>query len=147
MHDDSTGPPPKPNDRLSEDLGALYRAELNIPRSLDDAILNRARAQLAPRHSRQLILRIGALITAAAAVIVIVLHLSSPPASHDATHATIAMQQGSVDIVDALKLAKRIRAGQTDPSRDDINHDGTVDQHDVDAIAMAAVRLPEARVQ
>ena len=55
--------------------------------------------------------------------------------------------KGAVDIVDALKLARRIRAGRTDRAHDDINHDGSVDQHDVDAIAMAAVKLPEARVQ
>ena len=145
MAEESFQPDPQPRDRFAEDLGALYRSNVQIPQALDDAILTDARRHLAPRYSRRLILRIGALVTAAAAVIVIVVHLSVPVSKQNASQAPVAMTK--VDIVDALKLARRIRSGQIDASQDDVNHDGAVDQHDVDAIAMAAVRLPEARVQ
>jgi hypothetical protein len=43
-----------------------------------------------------------------------------------------------VDIVDALRLSHQINAGGNGR---DVNGDGAVDQRDVDAIAMAAVRL------
>ena len=112
---------------------------------MDEAILTNARQHLSARRSRQVILRIGALVTAAAAVIVIVLHLPVSAPKQAASQTPVAMRK--VDIVDALKLARRIRSGQTDASHDDVNHDGAIDQHDVDAIAMAAVKLPEARVQ
>jgi hypothetical protein len=142
---------PEPSERLANDLSALYRTDVSIPRSMDEAILRDARQHFARQRSRRLILRIGALVTAAAAMIVIVIHLSHPPADRQAGEPPVAMNavdsRRPVDIVDALKLARRIRAGQADRAHDDINHDGAVDQHDVDAIAMAAVKLPEARVQ
>jgi hypothetical protein len=131
--------------QFAEDLSKIYRADVSIPATIDQAILNRARTHFRQRRSRQLVLRIGSLITAAAALIVIVVHLrTNEPSSNSAP---VAVQTHHVDIVDALKLARRVRAAQTDPTRDDINHDGAVDQRDIDAIAMAAVRLPEARVQ
>src|SRR4051812_7572 len=144
--------PPEPEDlesqlnpSFAEDLSKAYRADVSVPPMVDHAILNRARTQFRQRRSRQLVLRIGSLITAAAAVIVVVVHLKTTEVPRNP--APVAMQTHQVDIVDALKLAKRVRAGATDASRDDINHDGSVDQRDIDAIAMAAVRLPEARVQ
>ena len=103
---------------------------------------------------RDAIFRIASLtkpITAAAAMILVAVRLAHPPAEQDRSPAPVAMSEveskPAVDIVDALKLARRIRARQIDRSHDDFNHDGAVDQHDVDAIAMAAVRLPEGRMQ
>ena len=145
MQDDSTEP--RPNKRLAEDLGALYRANVDIPASLDEAVLKHAKTHLSGWRFRQRFLRIGALATAAAAMVVIAVHLWQPPATRDSAHSPVAIANRAPDIVDALKLARRIRAGQVDPAHDDVNHDGAVDQHDVDTIAMAAVRLPEARVQ
>ena len=137
---------PQPNDRFAAELRGMYQQKVAIPGAMDEAILRASRSHLARRSSRTLVLRIGALVTAAAAMIVIVLHLHQP--SNDAPQPTVAMQSStSVNIVDALKLARRIRAGQPDSTHDDINRDGRIDQSDVDAIAMAAVQLPEGRLQ
>jgi hypothetical protein len=142
-HEDSI---PEPSERFGSDLSALYRADVSIPRSMDETILRDARQHFTRQRSRRLILRIGALVTAAAAMIVIVIHLSNPSAQQPPLAINAIDSRQSVDIVDALKLARRIRAGLADRAHDDMNHDGAVDQHDVDAIAMAAVKLPEARV-
>ena len=148
MQDDPTQPDPEPIDRFASDLGDVYRSQVSVPPQLDEAILADARSQLRRHRSALRSIRIGALITAAAAMVVVAVHFYSP--ANAPTTPQVAIQSpasGGVDIVDALKLARRIRAGDANPSRDDVNHDGKVDQHDVDAIAMAAVRLPEGRVQ
>src|SRR5438067_1130806 len=133
--------PIQPDDEFAADVRAIYRSDAQVPTRIDEAILNRARAHFArPRSSRGLVLRIGALVTAAAAVVVVAVYLATPEAH---TH----QARVAVDIVDALRVARDIRDGRTDVSRDDFNHDGTVDRRDVDAIAMAAVRLPEEKVQ
>jgi len=155
MSVDSDQSDPQPNESFARDLRALYRADVPISESFDAARLRDARVQFARRRSRSVLLRIGALVTAAAAVIVIVVHFAAPPASQQPTAINsvqpevpaLSLAEGRVDIVDALKLAKRIRAGDTNPPRDDVNHDGAINQLDVDAIAMAAVKLAEARVQ
>lgn len=49
---------------------------------------------------------------------------------------------GRVDIVDALSLARALERGERVGEGWDFNADGHVDRSDVDAIAMAAVRLP-----
>ena len=131
----------QPGKQLAQDLGAIYHADVNVPAQIDDAILNRARAHLARRPAaRGLVLRIGALITAAAAAIVVAIYIAKPPAA-------MHQPQVAVDITDALRIARDIREGRASVSHDDFNHDGTVDQRDVDAVAMAAVRLPEVKAQ
>jgi hypothetical protein len=148
MQDDLTQPDPEPTDQFASDLGAIYRAQIPVPPQLDEAILADARRQLSPRRSNLRLIRISALVTAAAAMVVIAVHVYSPPGLQSAPQVAIQSPSNKqVDIVDALKLARRILAGDINASRDDFNHDGAVDQHDVDAIAMAAVRLPEGRVQ
>src|SRR5947208_15338597 len=127
MSQDESNFDPELSERFARDLGALYHADVSIPRSTDDAILRSARVHFARRRSRQLVLRIGALITAAAAVIVIVVHLSHPPEAHQPVAMNATESHQSVDIVDALKLARRIRAGQAARARDDINPHRPVD--------------------
>jgi hypothetical protein len=135
-----SGDPMEPSEQFAQDLGAIYHADVEIPASIDDAILNRARARLArPHGSRALILRLGALVTAAAAMILVVLYLNAPP------QATTQRPQVAVDIVDALRIARDIRDGRANVSQDDFNHDGNVDQLDVDAVAIAAVRLEKVQ--
>src|SRR6478609_9564639 len=97
---------PAQPERLIRDLRAMYDSPVSIPRQVDDAILSHARTALTRRHSRRLILRIGALITAAAAMVVVVIHLNQPQ-----TRPVAIQPNAQVDIVDALKLARRIRAG------------------------------------
>src|SRR4051794_32277728 len=105
---------PEPGERFADDLSALYHAGVSVPQSLDETIRRDARQHFARRRSRQVILRIGALVTAAAAVIVVVIHLSHPSARQQPVAINATDSRQLVDIVDALKLARRIRTGQTD---------------------------------
>ena len=58
-----------------------------------------------------------------------------------ATHGDLD-QSGRVDILDAFALARQLDSDVV-PTHGDFNGDGIVDRADVDAIAMAAVRLPD----
>ena len=49
---------------------------------------------------------------------------------------------GRVDILDAFALARHLKRGRLVEADLDINQDGRLDRVDVDAVAMAAVRLP-----
>ena len=48
-------------------------------------------------------------------------------------------RNGRVDILDAFAIARQIRSG--DPRARDVNHDGRLDQQDVDLVAREAVML------
>lgn len=50
-------------------------------------------------------------------------------------------QNGHVDILDALVLAKQLKSGPVADLRWDVNGDGVVDERDLQAIAAQAVRL------
>lgn len=50
-------------------------------------------------------------------------------------------RNGQIDILDAFALARRIESGDSRPDGADINHDGQLNQKDVDLIAMNAVTL------
>ncbi len=52
-----------------------------------------------------------------------------------------ATEPKHLDIVDALRLAKRLQTGPVSDTRFDINGDGIVDERDAQAIATEAVRL------
>src|SRR5438105_2587744 len=97
--------PMQPGKQLTQDLGAIYHADVKIPANIEEAIQNRALAHLArPPVARGLVLRIGALVTAAAAVIVIAIYLAKPPAA-------MHQPQVAVDITDALRIERDIRDG------------------------------------
>jgi hypothetical protein len=130
-------------EEFARDLSAMYRVEMDVPPMVDARVLAGARQHLSrSRGHRSFVLRISALVSAAAACVVIAVHFASPPKiapSIAANH--------SVDIVDALRVASDIRDEKIDVKHDDFNHDGRVNQADVDAIAMVAVKLPEGRLQ
>jgi hypothetical protein len=46
-----------------------------------------------------------------------------------------------MDILDAFTLARQLKSGPVHEPRWDVNHDGTVDERDVRAIAVEVVRL------
>jgi hypothetical protein len=50
---------------------------------------------------------------------------------------------GRVDILDAFKLARQIKAGLQPSEKWDMNGDGLVNRKDVDLVAFAAVRLDQ----
>lgn len=60
--------------------------------------------------------------------------ITAPPMPGDINH------NGSVDILDAYALAKRIETGQVDEMHD-LNANDQIDQHDIDWIAHRAVAL------
>jgi hypothetical protein len=118
---------------LAKDLAALYGAPVRVPPKVDGVILNRAAAKLSGNRRLRPLRFAGAAAAAAAAVFLVArvaLRVDALPDDIDGNR--------RVDIVDALKLAHQINAGAKGR---DINRDGVVDHNDVDAIAMAAVKI------
>ncbi len=91
------------------------------------------------------------LASAAAASIALILWLN--PLHHPAPSTPVATTiptpvatadlngDGQVDILDALLLAKRLQAASLTDLRLDINHDGIIDDRDVQSLAQTAVSL------
>jgi hypothetical protein len=138
---------PEAPERLVRDLQALHAGRTDVPREVDEAILAMARRQL-ERRPRVLVFRWAAAAAMAACVLIAVL-LSLPgrhaPGPAHAARLALAREDfdgdGRVDILDAFALARAIEAGDERRTDWDINRDGRVDRSDVDAVAMAAVRL------
>jgi hypothetical protein len=147
------------SDQFRTDLRALFGPPGAVPPEVDRAILEQARRRLA--RPRRLIIRLRwAAGTAAAALIVIGVLLFNPQSAirnpqlsrlDSAEGRADIDNNGRVDILDALCLARHIEAG--DPAgptpggsadKDwDLNGDGRLDRDDVDVVAFAAVRLRE----
>ena len=140
---------------LVEDLRAVFGRSVQVGPEVDESILAMARARLARRRPRVLVLRWAAGAAAAAACLMLALHLSVPSRRADMAgtprHAAAAKEDfdrnGTVDVLDAFALARRIET--TGERRDewDMNGDGAVDKKDVDVIAMAAVSLGREALQ
>lgn len=140
---------PEPNESLRADLAALYRADVRVPPSTDRAILDRAAQEMELARRRRW--RLGWTLSVAAAAVLAVVVLV-PVWRSDAPQTVVSRANvpgdvngdGTLDILDALALRQTL--GQPDrppPVSHDLNHDGTTDERDVEAIALAAVRLPE----
>jgi len=130
------------SDQLTKDLRRLYQPPSAVPRRVDQAILAHAHRHLRPR-TRIWLYRIAA----AAAVLLIAVGLvfmekagTRPMLSGDIDHS------GSVNILDALQLARRIEDSKPLEPRWDLNGDGIVDRKDVDAVGYLAVRLDRREV-
>ena len=140
---------------LARDLARLGDPRIEVPQSVDDAVLAAARAALSRRRrGGRTALRLAAW-TAAAAGLALTVWLGgvltrTPVTREPAMSAANAVRgdldgSGGVDILDAFTLARRLESGGDGTSprvAGDFNGDGLVDRADVDAIAMAAVRLP-----
>jgi hypothetical protein len=141
--------PLEPNDpKFRDDLASLFGRAPMVPRAVDDAILNRARAHLLTRAAarrRRRLPWVGAAAAVAAACVALLVWINTSVQSRSHGSAALAGDvdhNGRVDIVDAMLLAREIEANQ--PARrasEDVNHDGVVDRRDVESIAMAAVKL------
>ena len=88
-------------------------------------------------------------VGAVAAMILLVIGIAIPVftrTDHGYVHRERAERQaadvngdGTIDIRDALLLARQLESGPVDGR--DVNHDGVTDRRDVDAIAKMAVRI------
>ena len=151
-------------DRLSSGLKSLYPVPI-VPRELDESILSEARRALSVlatdsvesrlarpgnpwgKSSRS---RSGRLLTfprwlAAAAVLVaaaIILAVIGIPIRRGVVLAGDLDRNGTLDMLDAFALARRIQTGVAPGREFDFNGDGVVDQRDIDWIARRAVQLP-----
>jgi hypothetical protein len=135
---------------LAQDLRRLYQSPDSIPESVDRAIL----AQVAIRRRRPSTMRIYRNMVAAAALIGIAVglwvfrqaNLGMRPDDQPST-STVARtdidQNGTVNILDAYSLARRIKTEQPTRPAWDLNTDGQINQADVDLVAYAAVRINE----
>jgi hypothetical protein len=161
--DDVTLPP-----RLAADLKALQRTPA-VPPAVDRAIRDQARYHFSRYRRIQIWRRVGGGIAAAAVLaiglkIAVFNHLDSlgPMASSPSPTVADRLQSsaaspatqptrirlaaedidrnGVVNVLDAFTVARGIKSHHTQPAWD-VNHDGVVDQQDVDLIAMTAVRV------
>lgn len=144
---------------LIDDLRGLFDQPVFVPREMDEAILTAARQRLAPvaaggrqRRRRLWLVRAAGIGLAAAAAITLVVWLqpTERPVTTVAGRADID-RNGRVDILDAFALARQLKSVDATTlaktnTQWDINGDGAIDRHDVDAIAARAVSLaPGAR--
>jgi hypothetical protein len=140
------GPP-----RLKAGLAEIFGSAPAMARSMDDRILSAAREQSIRRNRMRWTIRyaIGS-VAAAAAVVLIAIKMNrhdqpiiNNPAPAIAT-AEDFNRDGSVDMIDAFLMARKV-AGQEWLAKEwDFNHDGAVDAKDVDVVAFAAVKIKGA---
>ncbi len=135
---------------LARDLARLADARIEVPRSVDDAVMRAARTALT-RRSVHPAFRWAAWTAAAAGIVLAVWvggNLTQRPAAPEVASMMAPAVAGDVDrsgrvtILDAFALARQLDSGRA-AAAGDFNGDGLIDRADVDLIAMAAVRLPE----
>ena len=128
--------------RLAEAVARAYGTVPAVPASVDAAILADARSGFHRRRRFALAGRwVGASAAAAAAIVIVALNLRHDRAAPPAVAGDVD-RNGSVNILDAFALAKKIQGprGAVAPW-EDVNRDGVLDQRDVDQVAQQAVRL------
>ncbi len=137
---------------LARDLARLADARIEVPRRVDDAVISAARTALTRRRrSGHPAFRWAAWTAAAAGIVGAVWVggiLTQRPAAPEVASMMAPSVAGDLDrsgrvtILDAFALARQLESGRP-VAAGDFNGDGLIDRADVDAIAMAAVRLPE----
>ncbi|MBN1345320.1 MAG: hypothetical protein JXQ73_21690 [Phycisphaerae bacterium] len=152
---------PSQSQRLRQDLQALYTPTIDVAADADRAIFDMATRHFAVIRRRRMILRrvaatLGAAASAAAILLVVWVghtwHEASPASPKNVPVKVATIQNDPTahrrpDIRDAFRLARDLESGRQPQPRWDLNRDGKVDRADVDAIAMAAVKLDERVVQ
>jgi hypothetical protein len=140
--------------RLRADMARLSPG-VQVPRSLDSAILNRAKANYARRMRFRPVFRWISVAAAVAAVVAIVLTVRMAKIDRHQPLAGVIQRtttprppipgdidgDGKVDMLDAYILAKHIAAGQNLPPEWHVTGNHAPDQRDVDWIAKNAVSL------
>jgi hypothetical protein len=144
-----TTPGPDQLPDLARDLARLADPQIEVPQSVDDAVMTAARTALARRRRGGHPAFRWVAWTAAAAGLALAVWVGgvltqAPVARKMASVPAPAVdgdldRSGRVTILDAFALARQLDSGRS-PSA---GGDGRIDRADVDAIAMLAVRLPE----
>jgi len=143
----------KVSPRFEANLRGLFNPPDSVPPEVDRAVLDRAYRHFleTPAEGGRRKVHRTWFWRAAAAAAVIILAFSldlttrverrAERSASGITQAADIDQNGRVDILDAFRLAREIES--TRPARQDwdVNGDGSVDRHDVDVVAFAAVRL------
>ena len=150
MHDDPFIPDP-----LARAVREAFPTS-GFPAAQDEAVRGMIAARAGELSRRRLVFRVAGPL-AAAAGIALAAYLALPGrVAAPVSPAPVARAadpddingDGSVNILDALALARIAQPGVARPAGLDLdrNRDGTVDERDADAIARAAVRiLPEGQ--
>jgi hypothetical protein len=133
-------------DHLASALRNAYTHQTEIPRTADNAVLSLAHAEFARRRRMRLFARWSTGLAAGiAAMVVIAISLHHPAPAKSVAKGDVN-GDGTVNIVDALALAKHLVNHDKTEKAWDLNGDGVVDQKDIDALAMGAVSLKGAAV-
>lgn len=128
--------------RLAQALGSLNSPRVTVPPEVDTAILAAARRQLHHRRILRPEFRKLAPWLAMAATLALcfagfqLLRQSGFTQAHSDFDGS-----GTVDILDAFALARRLEQGPVTDPQSDLNHDGRVDRFDVALAARRAVQL------
>lgn len=135
---------------IRQALVGLDGPGIEIPRAIDTAILNEAKASFLRRQRFWRTARLWGAVAAAAAVVAIAVHLFVPSSLQNRslainqrqplTQAADINHDGRVNILDAYVLAQKIKNHEPLDPAWDLNGDGVVDQKDVDLIAGMAVQ-------
>jgi hypothetical protein len=139
MNGDDENIPEAIEQRLRQIVG---RTAVLVPPAVDRAILSHAQQRFSEIRRRRARTHRAWWISAAAAIAALGLLASALITSTRYERADID-RSGSVDILDAFALARRIQEGNA--SGFDFTNDGVVDRSDVDAVAAQAVRLRKGR--
>ena len=125
--------------KLRDDLRRIHGTKIEVPIYVDQRVLGRIRQDFARRQRVRRVLHWTAGVAAAAAVILVVFWTRFP-ARNPAPDVEVA-RTARVDVLDAFHLARLLQSQTPTDPRWDYNRDGVVNDRDVQAIAMAAVRL------
>lgn len=137
------GPP-----RLKAGLAEIFGPAPAIAQSMDDRILSAVREQSIRRNRMRWTIRyaIGSVAAAAAVVLIAIkMNRQDQPVINDPAPVVATAEDfnrdGSVDMIDAFLMARKVAAKESLAREWDFNHDGAVDTRDVDVVAFAAVKL------
>jgi hypothetical protein len=127
---------------LRRALVDLHTPTTKVPAHVDHAILGRARIEYRGRRRMWVGTRWAAIALAAAAMVVIAIHLLGPVVEGNKSQLAKlgdVNHDNQVNILDAYIVARHIARHEPLDKAWDINGDGVVDQKDVDLIAAMAV--------
>ena len=145
---DETAPP-----RLVEALRAMNADAPNVPDEIDRRIRGRIRGRFTGLRGRRVLWRRVAPAAAAAGLLLAVVFNRGtgpePAKSADRAPARLAVLpsdidgNGSVDVLDAYRVASSLGRGEATREEWDVDGSGVIDDADVDWIMARAVRLDE----